>query len=111
TDCRRAGMKRQFAVLAALLSLTTASAIADEAAPATSPKPSAPQADARPDPLRAFVAAILGSTEVRWTEIFKERGEDYRAPKLVLYSGQTGSACGIVMADGGPRYCAADERI
>src|SRR5215813_2115066 len=41
-----------------------------------------------------FVAAVLGETEDSWSEIFKSLGKTYRAPKLVMFSDATDSACG-----------------
>src|SRR5215470_2076420 len=47
------------------------------------PYQSEPRRTARPtDATGDFVAAVLGDTEDRWTEIFRERGLQYRAPKL-----------------------------
>jgi len=58
-----------------------------------------------------FVAAVLGDTEDRWTEILAERNVTYTAPKLVLFSGSTHSACGRAESAMGPFYCPNDERI
>ena len=38
-------------------------------------------------------------------------GRTYRAPTLVLFSGQVGSACGFAHAAMGPFYCPADEKV
>jgi uncharacterized protein len=62
-------------------------------------------------PGEPFVAAVLGETEDRWTEILAERGVTYTAPKLVLFSGSTRSACGRAESAMGPFYCPNDERI
>src|SRR5262245_56216006 len=46
-----------------------------------------------------FVAAVLGSTEDVWGEIFRANGQTYRPPRLRLYSGQTGGgACGMAQS-------------
>ena len=58
-----------------------------------------------------FVAAVLGDTEDRWTEILAERNVTYTAPKLVLFSGSTRSACGRAESAMGPFYCPNDQRI
>ncbi len=58
-----------------------------------------------------FVAKVLASTEDVWTEIFKARGQVYRKPRLVLFSGRTGTACGTGQTAQGPFYCPADERV
>ncbi len=54
---------------------------------------------------------VLGSTEARWTEIFRERGETYPPPTLVFYSQRGQSGCGAAMSAMGPFYCPADQRI
>jgi predicted metalloprotease len=59
-----------------------------------------------------FVAKVLGTTERTWSEVFaKEVGEAYREPKLVLFSGSVGSACGAAEAAMGPFYCPADQKV
>jgi predicted metalloprotease len=58
-----------------------------------------------------FVAAVLGSTEDVWQEVFQQSGQRYRAPKLVLYANATsGGRCGIAQAAMGPFYC-PPERV
>ncbi|GGE42458.1 membrane protein [Primorskyibacter flagellatus] len=58
-----------------------------------------------------FTAAVLGSTEDVWTQIFPEQaGRQYRAPTLVLFSGQTASPCGGASGATGPFYCPADRK-
>ncbi len=52
-----------------------------------------------------FVARVLGSTEVVWKDIFAKEGQTYRAPKLVMFAGQTRSACGQAQSAMGPFYC------
>jgi uncharacterized protein len=58
-----------------------------------------------------FVAAVLGETEDVWRQEFAKRGEQYRDPKLVLFTGAVQSACGNAQAAMGPFYCPGDERI
>jgi uncharacterized protein len=58
-----------------------------------------------------FVAAVLGSTEVQWKDIFTKEGQTYRAPRLVMFSGATRSACGAAQSAMGPFYCPADREI
>jgi predicted metalloprotease len=69
------------------------------------------QNSGKPDEAKQFVAAVLGDTEDVWTEIFKRNGRRYREPKLVLFSGQVSSACGIAGTSVGPFYCPADEKL
>jgi hypothetical protein len=69
------------------------------------------RAPAREDKMADFVAAVLGSTEETWSEIFARGGKSYRKPVLVLFSGAVQSACGYAQAAVGPFYCPADEKL
>lgn len=61
--------------------------------------------------LAQFVGVVLAETENVWHAIFKEEGSTYREPKLVLFSGQVQSACGVAGASTGPFYCPGDEKL
>ena len=63
------------------------------------------------DPAAKFVAKVLGSTEETWGKIFQNSGQQYPAPKLVLFSGQTPTACGSGQAGMGPFYCPGDQKV
>ena len=63
------------------------------------------------DPQAKFVAKVLHSTEVTWDKIFQGSGHQYPAPKLVLFSGQTPTACGSGQAAAGPFYCPGDQKV
>jgi hypothetical protein len=63
------------------------------------------------DKLGDFVAAVLGNTEDTWTEIFKSGGQQYRVPRLRLYSGAIQGGCGFAQSAMGPFYCPNDRRI
>ncbi|MGQ4275295.1 KPN_02809 family neutral zinc metallopeptidase [Terrihabitans sp. B22-R8] len=58
-----------------------------------------------------FVASVLGSTEDVWNQIFKENGQTYRQPRLVLFSGATQTACGLGQSAMGPFYCPPDRQV
>jgi predicted metalloprotease len=58
-----------------------------------------------------FVSVVLADTEDTWTEIFAEAGKTYREPTLVLFSGETSSACGFASAAVGPFYCPGDQKV
>ena len=58
-----------------------------------------------------FVAAVLGSTEVQWKDIFTKSGQTYRAPRLVMFSGATRSGCGTAQSAMGPFYCPTDREV
>jgi predicted metalloprotease len=75
-------------------------------------EPSQPrQAGAPKDKMGDFVAAVLGNTEDTWTEIFKRGGQQYRVPRLRLYSGAIQGGCGFAQSAMGPFYCPNDRRI
>lgn len=63
------------------------------------------------DPMAKFVAKVLGSTEDTWGKVFAASGQQYPAPKLVLFSGQTPTACGSGQAAMGPFYCPGDQKV
>src|SRR5581483_9790032 len=58
-----------------------------------------------------FVAAVLGDSEDRWTEIFAENNRRYERPRLVLFTRATRSACGFAQSAMGPFYCPNDQRV
>lgn len=63
------------------------------------------------DQMGQFVSKVLGSTEDTWQKVFKKSGYDYPAPKLVLFIGQTNTACGTGQAAMGPFYCPGDKKV
>ena len=63
------------------------------------------------DKMGDFVAAMLGNTEDTWTVIFQESGQQYRAPRLRLFSGSEQGGCGYAQSAMGPFYCPTDKRI
>ena len=76
--------------------------------------PTAPApADRAPgnDPQVDFVRAILGETEDVWGAYFRNMERTYVRPKLVLFSGQVGSACGFASSAAGPFYCPGDQKV
>ncbi len=85
--------------------------VPDNSTPGSAGQGSAGQGSVANYPGEDFVAAVLGDTEDRWAEILGERNVSYTAPKLVLFSGSTRSACGRAESAMGPFYCPNDERI
>jgi predicted metalloprotease len=63
------------------------------------------------DPQKEFVSVVLADTEESWRQIFRERGQAYAPPILVLFDGATQSACGTGTAAMGPFYCPADRKV
>ena len=70
--------------------------------------PGQPQAD---DPQKRFVSRILLDTEQTWSGLFAQNNATYRAPKLDIFSGAYGTACGQGVAASGPFYCPGDEKV
>jgi len=58
-----------------------------------------------------FVATILAETEDVWSKKFQENGLVYTKPKLILFRGQTESACGFASSASGPFYCPGDQKV
>jgi hypothetical protein len=67
--------------------------------------------EAPADEMGKFVASVLGSTEVTWKNIFEKEGQTYRAPRLVMFSGATNSACGFAQSAMGPFYCPPSREV
>jgi hypothetical protein len=63
------------------------------------------------DQMKEFVSAVLGSTEVQWTEVFAQGNTRYQPPRLVMFSEATSSACGFAQAAMGPFYCPNDRQV
>jgi predicted metalloprotease len=81
-------------------------------APVQRSAPAQPRAHSpQEDQMKAFVATVLADTEDVWTQIFQQRGGQYRDPKLVLFRGATRTGCGTGESAMGPFYCPADEKV
>jgi len=63
------------------------------------------------DRLADMCSVVLADTEDTWNAIFEQSGLDYVEPKLVIYSGQTDSGCGVAEASTGPFYCPEDQKV
>jgi predicted metalloprotease len=79
--------------------------------PQSQPTPRQTKMETPSDQMGEFVAAILGSTEAQWKEIFARAGRTYDPPSLVMYSGATVSACGLAQSAMGPFYCPNDQKV
>jgi uncharacterized protein len=70
-----------------------------------------PADDARTAETKDFVAAVLGDTEDRWSDIFAAMGKTYHPPRLRLYTGALDGGCGMAQSAMGPFYCPQDKEI
>lgn len=87
-----------------LLGVIEQTPLAQHSAPAAH-KPPANDESAR------FVSKVLASTEDVWTETFRQNGQRYEVPKLVLFTGATPTACGTGQTAMGPFYCPGDHKV
>ena len=75
-------------------------------------QPAQPQSNpAKQDEASQFVRVVLAETEDTWNRVFAKMGRQYQPPKLILYSGQVQSACGVSSAASGPFYCPGDYQV
>ena len=72
------------------------------------PAPSGPPAT---DQQTRFMRVVLKDTEDTWTTIFRSNGQRYEEPTLVLFSGETNTACGLGESAMGPFYCPGDRKV
>lgn len=72
---------------------------------------STPRTKVRDDEMTSFVKVVMAETEDTWSGIFQTMGENYPEPTLVLFDGQTKSACGFASAASGPFYCPGDQKV
>ncbi len=70
-----------------------------------------PVDDARTAETKDFVAAVLGDTEDRWTEILASMGKTYHPPRLRLFAGAIAGGCGLARSAMGPFYCPRDQQV
>jgi len=101
------GLGLVVAVIYVMLGGDPADAIG-QSQPAQQAAPGAPRAD---DAQVDFSAAVLGSTEDVWSEIFREQGGTYTPTTFVPYDQTTSTGCGAGQAAMGPFYCPADQRV
>lgn len=71
----------------------------------------APSTNAQEDELANFVGVVTKDTEDLWSEVFAQNKLTYQPPKVVLFSGQTQSACGTAQTSSGPFYCPNDKKV
>jgi predicted metalloprotease len=71
-----------------------------------------PKAGAPSDEMGSMISGVLGEIDDRWSEIFKESGQTYTGPRIVLFRNATnGGRCGMAQAAMGPFYCPPDKQI
>jgi len=63
------------------------------------------------DEMGKFVSTVFADLEDTWTGIFKEHGETFHSPTLVLFTDATPTECGYGESAMGPFYCPIDEKV
>jgi predicted metalloprotease len=63
------------------------------------------------DQMAKFVSTVLADTEDVWKQLFTQGGATYKEPKLVLFRGAVGTACGTGQSAMGPFYCPLDQKV
>ncbi len=76
---------------------------------ATEPTPVDPATD--PDAeLKAFVSFVLDDIQDTFAAMFRSQGKTYAAAKLVLFTDEVDTGCGLSSSAIGPFYCPPDHR-
>jgi len=77
----------------------------------TQPASTGPAVDPN-DPMRKFLAHVLGQTENVWATVLPQQtGVKYEPATLVIYDGATRSGCGGARSAMGPFYCPIDKKV
>lgn len=63
------------------------------------------------DEATEFVKTMLAYNEDVWDKLFKDAGQQYQPPKLVIFDGGVNSACGYTSSAAGPFYCPGDYQV
>ena len=64
------------------------------------------------DPMRNFLAHVIGQTEGVWADVLPaQAGVRYEPATLVIYDGATRSGCGGAQSAMGPFYCPIDKKV
>jgi predicted metalloprotease len=60
---------------------------------------------------RRVLSGVLRSTEVVWTDLFRQSGKTYQPVQMIAYSNYDQTGCGAAQSAMGPFYCPTDKRI
>jgi predicted metalloprotease len=74
----------------------------------------APRVPGAPDPdaeLVDFMGFVVDDVQDFWRSDLGSAGRTYETTKLVLFTGQTQSGCGLASSETGPFYCPADHKV
>jgi predicted metalloprotease len=99
------------ALVAALLGVNPGDVLPGGGAPTQEVPTSEPGTFTGTDEEADQISVVLADTEDTWNALFRNRGDTYREPELVLFSGAVQSACGFAQSAVGPFYCPADQSV
>ena len=63
------------------------------------------------DKVAMFTSVVLKDTELVWGRIFQAAGSSYQPPRLIIFRGETPTACGSGESAMGPFYCPGDKQV
>jgi hypothetical protein len=58
-----------------------------------------------------FLAQVFGDIQQMWSGLFADAGAPYSPAKLVFFTSQVSTGCGVATSDVGPFYCPADQSV
>jgi len=73
-----------------------------------------PAAQAKPinDEMGAFIRTVVADNETVWSRVFPQSlGRKFEPAKVVMFTAQVRSACGLADAGAGPFYCPLDRTV
>jgi predicted metalloprotease len=76
--------------------------------------PDGPAVSGAPDPdakLVDFVGFVVNDVQNFWRADFRTDGRTYETTKIVLFTSQTQSGCGVADEQTGPFYCPVDHKV
>ena len=91
--------------------MTVLSLLGGDGSGAPAPAVQTQQGPKAQDPASRFVRTVLADTEDVWGAYFARANQQYAPPTLVLFRGQTRTACGTGEAAMGPFYCPPDRKV
>lgn len=77
----------------------------------SAPVESVPTGTGGNDPESRFISVVLADMEDTWADLFRQGGERYQPPVLVLFNDMVQSACGSASSATGPFYCPGDRKV
>lgn len=61
--------------------------------------------------LGQFAESVFVYNNETWSNIFKENGQKYQEPGMILFDDGVNTACGSATSAAGPFYCPADQNV